>query len=69
MPALISLSFFSLSLILVKVSDTLALTSKADELVTGHTLLGKGQEEILVKERSIKGVPAGFLIRSFNTCG
>lgn len=38
MPALISVSFF------VRVSDILELTSQGDELATGHTLLGKGQE-------------------------
>jgi len=47
--------------ILVKVSNIVTLTSKGDELGAEHTLLGKGQEEILVKEGSRKGVSAGLL--------
>lgn len=61
MPALLSVSF------LVEESDILALTSKGDELVTGHILLGKGQEGILVKEGGIKGVRADCMIYSFST--
>lgn len=63
MQALVSVFF------LVRVSDILELTSQGDELVTGHILLGKGQEEILAKEGGIREIPACCLMCSFNACG
>lgn len=68
MPDLVSGSFLRLSLTLVKVNGILALISKGDELVAGYTLMGKGQEKILVKEGGIKR-SASCLIHPFNACG